>query len=155
MRLILLALCLSVFAISSTQAQDSRPSFKQSPGILQSKMNQWDYVVTVKFSLIPFTPDRRYEEVKYAQSISIESIKSPVIVQDHAALMNYLSDKIDYPETALSAQIEGKVYLGFDLGYEGSLIDIDIVEGSDPTFSNAVKTVMRRYALMEEKTIKP
>lgn len=46
-----------------------------------------------------------------------------------AAMMKFLGDKMKYPETAVQAGIEGKCYLRFIVGTDGSIQDVKVTRG--------------------------
>jgi TonB family protein len=48
------------------------------------------------------------------------------------ALRQYIADNIDYPETAIKEGIEGRVYVTFVVGSDGSIKSPEIARGIDP-----------------------
>jgi protein TonB len=58
------------------------------------------------------------------------------------ALTNYLRKTVHYPEIALSNYIEGKVYVSFVVDTDGSVTDIRIIRGVDPSLDNEAIRVL-------------
>jgi len=45
------------------------------------------------------------------------------------ALIKYLSENLQYPETALKDKVEGRVLLAIEVTIEGEIVDIQVKEG--------------------------
>jgi len=45
------------------------------------------------------------------------------------ALLKFITSNIRYPESAKKSKIEGRVYVGFDIDTDGSVINIKVLRG--------------------------
>ncbi|MBO0360324.1 TonB family protein [Hymenobacter sp. BT186] len=53
----------------------------------------------------------------------------PVFPGGTQALLKYIQDNIKYPALALRNQVEGKVFVGFIIGMDGSISDVELYKG--------------------------
>jgi protein TonB len=72
------------------------------------------------------TPALPVEKPKTVQTIAEVM---PEYEGGQAALMNFISKTMVYPQSALDDEIQGKVYLGFVVSSTGSLEDIRVIRG--------------------------
>lgn len=54
------------------------------------------------------------------------------------ALLNYIKTNLQYPDSALKARIEGKVYVSFMINGYGEISEIEIIKGLCPIINNEV-----------------
>lgn len=59
-----------------------------------------------------------------------------------AAMMQFLKENVQYPQIAVENGIEGRVILSFIVEKDGSISDIDIVRGVDPSLDMEAKRVI-------------
>ncbi len=59
------------------------------------------------------------------------------------ALMQYLSEHIRYPEEAKKMHIQGRVFLQFIVGSDGSITHIRVIRGVSPSLDAAAVKVIR------------
>jgi len=78
------------------------------------------------------------EEVLYVVEEDEEEDEIPIfiIVEDmpefpggNEALLKFITSNIRYPESAKKSKIEGRVYVGFDIDTDGSVINIKVLRG--------------------------
>lgn len=58
------------------------------------------------------------------------------------ALMKFIQDNIQYPETAKTAHIEGKVYVSYIVELDGSITNIKVERGASKELNNEAKRVV-------------
>ena len=70
--------------------------------------------------------------------------KMPEFVGGMDALMNYLSTNIQYPAEAQQKGIHGTVIISFIVEKDGSLSDVQVVRGVDPSLDNEALKVIQK-----------
>ncbi len=56
----------------------------------------------------------------------------------------HMQEIVDYPQTAIDLDLQGKVFVQFVINQQGELVDIEIVKGIDPILDNAVIAALRK-----------
>lgn len=69
-------------------------------------------------------------------------VKQPEFPGGIEAFMNYLSEKVRYPDEALKDAIEGEVIVSFDVNKDGSISDIAIARSLHPLLDNEAMRVL-------------
>lgn len=59
-----------------------------------------------------------------------------------AALLQWIAKNTEYPEIAKENQIQGRVFVGFVIGKDGSVSDVKILRGVDPYLDKEAKRVV-------------
>jgi len=59
-----------------------------------------------------------------------------------AALLQWIAKNTEYPEIAKENQIQGRVFVGFVIGKDGSVTDVKILRGVDPYLDKEAKRVV-------------
>lgn len=68
--------------------------------------------------------------------------KKPEFPGGETALKHYIANNIKYPETALSKDIQGRVYVKFIINKEGKIEDAKVVKGVDELLDNEALRVI-------------
>ena len=68
-------------------------------------------------------------EEEETEEIFVIVEESPIPIGGMAAFYQYVNNNIKYPAQALSMNIEGKVFIQFVVGKDGSLTDITVIRG--------------------------
>jgi len=90
-------------------------------------------------------PSEKSGTVKKGEEQPIISVveQMPEFPGGQNSLMGYLSRNLRYPESALNAEIQGRVYVKFVVCTDGSLCDEEIVKGVDTALNEEVLRVVR------------
>ena len=91
----------------------------------------------------PEPPKHVVEETKIFTVVE----QMPMYPGGDAALMGYLRDNIKYPTVAAENGVQGRVVVGFVVERDGSITDVNILRGVDPSLD--------REAMRVGKTIPP
>lgn len=67
----------------------------------------------------------------------------PMFTGGDAELMNYLAHNIHYPEVAAKNGVQGRVVVGFVVECDGSITNVNILRGVDPSLDREAMRVVR------------
>lgn len=67
----------------------------------------------------------------------------PTFPGGDAALMKYLRDNIHYPTVAAENGVQGRVVVGFVVEKDGSITDVNILKGQDPSLDKEAMRVVK------------
>lgn len=67
----------------------------------------------------------------------------PAFPGGDAALMKYLRDNIHYPAVAAENGVQGRVVVGFVVERDGSITDVNIMKGQDPSLDKEAMRVVK------------
>lgn len=67
----------------------------------------------------------------------------PMYPGGYAALMGYLRDNIKYPTVAAENGVQGRVVVGFVVERDGSITDVNILRGVDPSLDREAMRVVK------------
>ena len=67
----------------------------------------------------------------------------PMYPGGYAALMGYLRDNIKYPTVAAENGVQGRVVVGFIVERDGSITDVNILRGVDPSLDREAMRVVK------------
>lgn len=70
-------------------------------------------------------------------------IKQPYYNGGEAALKDFLSKQLKYPETSKDNSIEGDVHIKYDIDYKGNVIDAKIISGLDKACNEEALRVVK------------
>lgn len=87
----------------------------------------------------PEPPKHVVEETK----IFTEVEQMPMYPGGDAALMGYLRDNIHYPTIAAENGVQGRVVVGFVVERDGSITDVKILRGVDPSLDREAMRVVK------------
>ncbi len=73
------------------------------------------------------------------------------------AMYRFISERLEYPKLALKHEIQGKVFLRFTVKEDGSIADIKIIKGVEPSLDNEAMRVVKEFPkfIPAEKDGKP
>lgn len=100
----------------------------------QSKVQQQTYVP-------PAPPKPKVEEVTEEIFVVVE--EKPLFPGGDQAMMKFLSDNIRYPVIAQENGIQGRVVCNFVVERDGSITDVQIVRGQDPSLDKEAVRVIQ------------
>ncbi len=83
------------------------------------------------------------EEVNDAEVFMVVE-KMPEFPGGDAALMKFLNDNVNYPAIAQEHGIQGRVYVSFVVGKDGSIRDVAVGRGVDPALDNEAIRVVKK-----------
>ena len=66
----------------------------------------------------------------------------PMFPGGDAAMMNYLCNTVKYPEVAAKNGVQGRVVVGFIIETDGSITNIDVLRGVDPSLDREAMRVV-------------
>ena len=87
----------------------------------------------------PEPPKHVVEETKIFTVVE----QMPMYPGGDAALMGYLRDNIKYPTVAAENGVQGRVVVGFVVERDGSITDVNILRGVDPSLDREVMRVVK------------
>lgn len=87
----------------------------------------------------PEPPKHVVEETK----IFIVVEQMPMFPGGYGALMGYLRDNIHYPTVAAENGVQGRVVVGFVVERDGSITDVNILRGVDPSLDREAMRVVK------------
>ena len=87
----------------------------------------------------PEPPKHVVEETKIFTVVE----QMPMYPGGDAALMGYLRDNIKYPTVAAENGVQGRVVVGFVVERDGSITDVNIVRGVDPSLDREAMRVVK------------
>lgn len=87
----------------------------------------------------PEPPKHVVEETKIFTVVE----QMPMYPGGNAALMGYLRDNIHYPTVAAENGVQGRVVVGFVVERDGSITDVNILRGVDPSLDREAMRVVK------------
>lgn len=87
----------------------------------------------------PEPPKHVVEETKIFTVVE----QMPMYPGGDAALMDYLRDNIKYPTVAAENGVQGRVVVGFVVERDGSITDVNILRGVDPSLDREAMRVVK------------
>lgn len=87
----------------------------------------------------PEPPKHVVEETKIFTVVE----QMPMFPGGDAALMGYLRDNIKYPTVAAENGVQGRVVVGFVVERDGSITDVNILRGVDPSLDREAMRVVK------------
>ena len=87
----------------------------------------------------PEPPKHVVEETKIFTVVE----QMPMYPGGNAALMGYLRDNIKYPTVAAENGVQGRVVVGFVVERDGSITDVNILRGVDPSLDREAMRVVK------------
>ena len=87
----------------------------------------------------PEPPKHVVEETKIFTVVE----QMPMFPGGDAALMGYLRDNIHYPTVAAENGVQGRVVVGFVVERDGSITDVNILRGVDPSLDREAMRVVK------------
>lgn len=87
----------------------------------------------------PEPPKHVVEETKIFTVVE----QMPMYPGGDAALMGYLRDNIKYPTVAAENGVQGRVFVGFVVERDGSITDVNILRGVDPSLDREAMRVVK------------
>lgn len=87
----------------------------------------------------PEPPKHVVEETKIFTVVE----QMPMFPGGYAALMGYLRDNIKYPTVAAENGVQGRVVVGFVVERDGSITDVNILRGVDPSLDREAMRVVK------------
>lgn len=87
----------------------------------------------------PEPPKHVVEETKIFTVVE----QMPMYPGGDAALMGYLRDNIKYPTVAAENGVQGRVVVGFVVERDGSITDVNILRGADPSLDREAMRVVK------------
>ncbi|QRX63223.1 energy transducer TonB [Dysgonomonadaceae bacterium zrk40] len=90
----------------------------------------------------PPPPKPKQEEVTEEIFVVVED--QPLFPGGNAAMMKFLSDNIKYPVIAQENNIQGRVICNFVVEKDGSITDVQVVRGVDPTLDREAVRVIQQ-----------
>ena len=84
-------------------------------------------------------PPKHEEETKIFTVVE----QMPMYPGGDAALMGYLRDNIKYPTVAAENGVQGRVVVGFVVERDGSITDVNILRGVDPSLDREAMRVVK------------
>lgn len=87
----------------------------------------------------PEPPKHVVEETKIFTVVE----QMPMYPGGDAALMSYLRDNIKYPTVAAENGVQGRVVVGFVVERDGSITDVNILRGVDPSLDREAMRVVK------------
>lgn len=110
----------------------------QQPNIIEVEVDEvieeieldFDIEITEETAVEEFDTEglELMEEEKADEIFTIVEVR-PEPVGGMAAFMSYIAKNMKYPEKALRAKIQGKVFVQFVVNSDGSLVDFEVVKG--------------------------
>ncbi len=139
--------------IPITTQEEVKPPPPPPPPKVTDVLNIVDDDVELEEELvIEDTESSEDMEVDYSDMDSEEEEEAPVffIVEDmpefpggDAALQKYLGTAVNYPVIAQENGIQGRVYVKFVINTDGSVTDVEIARGVDPSLDKEALRVVR------------
>jgi protein TonB len=90
----------------------------------------------------PPPPKPKQEEVTEEIFVVVED--QPLFPGGNAAMMKFLSDNIKYPVIAQENNIQGRVICNFVVEKDGSITDVQVVRGVDPSLDREAVRVIQQ-----------
>uniref|UniRef100_UPI0040260EA3 energy transducer TonB n=1 Tax=Prevotella sp. TaxID=59823 RepID=UPI0040260EA3 len=87
----------------------------------------------------PEPPKHVVEETKIFTVVE----QMPMFPGGDGALMGYLRDNIHYPTVAAENGVQGRVFVGFVVERDGSITDVNILRGVDPSLDREAMRVVK------------
>ena len=67
----------------------------------------------------------------------------PMFPGGNAGLMKYLASNVQYPEVAAKNGVQGRVVVGFVIECDGSITNVEILRGVDPSLDREAMRVVK------------
>ena len=96
-------------------------------------------VLKAKEEIAAPEPPKHVEETKIFTVVE----QMPMFPGGDAALMKYLSSNIQYPTVAAENGVQGRVIVGFVVERDGSITDVNILRGQDPSLDREAMRVVK------------
>lgn len=96
-------------------------------------------VLKAKEDIAAPEPPKHVEETKVFTVVE----QMPMFPGGDAALMSYLANNIDYPTVAAENGVQGRVVVGFVVERDGSITDVRILRGVDPSLDREAMRVVK------------
>lgn len=87
--------------------------------------------------------DEKQQKVTDNDEIFVVVEEMPQFPGGQEALMKYLSENIHYPKEAQEKGIEGRVICSFIVGKDGSITDVEVVRGVDPSLDEEAIRIIK------------
>lgn len=96
-------------------------------------------VLKAKEDIAAPEPPKHVEETKVFTVVE----QMPMFPGGDAALMSYLANNIHYPTVAAENDVQGRVVVGFVVERDGSITDVRILRGVDPSLDREAMRVVK------------
>ena len=96
-------------------------------------------VLKAKEDIAAPEPPKHVEETKVFTVVE----QMPMFPGGDAALMSYLANNIHYPTVAAENGVQGRVVVGFVVERDGSITDVRILRGVDPSLDREAMRVVK------------
>ena len=96
-------------------------------------------VLKAKEEILAPEPPKHVEETKVFTVVE----QMPMFPGGDAALMSYLANNIHYPTVAAENGVQGRVVVGFVVERDGSITDVRILRGVDPSLDREAMRVVK------------
>ena len=96
-------------------------------------------VLKAKEEIAAPEPPKHVEETKVFTVVE----QMPMFPGGDAALMSYLANNIHYPTVAAENGVQGRVVVGFVVERDGSITDVRILRGVDPSLDREAMRVVK------------
>ena len=133
---------------------NSSPSSLQSDDVVDTQGNQTATASPVQSSNSSSQQTQNVTSYPTANeklsTVSVESRKVFTVVEQmpmfpggDAALMSYLANNIHYPTVAAENGVQGRVVVGFVVERDGSITDVSVLRGVDPSLDREAMRVVK------------
>ena len=148
------AVAVVLFGIYFCSNWNSSPSSLQSDNVVETQGNQTATASSVQSSNSSSQQTQNVTSYPTANeklsTVSVESRKVFTVVEQmpsfpggDAALMSYLANNIHYPTVAAENGVQGRVVVGFVVERDGSITDVRILRGVDPSLDREAMRVVK------------
>ena len=96
-------------------------------------------VLKAKEDIAAPEPPKHVEETKVFTVVE----QMPMFPGGDAALMSYLAKNINYPTVAAENGVQGRVVIGFVVERDGSITDVNVLRGVDPSLDREAMRVVK------------
>ena len=96
-------------------------------------------VLKAKEEIAAPEPPKHVEETKVFTVVE----QMPMFPGGDAALMSYLAKNINYPTVAAENGVQGRVVIGFVVERDGSITDVNVLRGVDPSLDREAMRVVK------------
>ena len=96
-------------------------------------------VLKAKEDIAAPEPPKHVEETKVFTVVE----QMPMFPGGDAALMSYLAKNINYPTVAAENGVQGRVVIGFVVERDGSITDVSVLRGVDPSLDREAMRVVK------------
>ena len=148
------AVAVVLFGIYFCSNWNSSPSSLQSDNVVETQGNQTATASSVQSSNSSSQQTQNVTSYPTANeklsTVSVESRKVFTVVEQmpsfpggDAALMSYLANNIHYPTVAAKNGVQGRVVVGFVVERDGSITDVSVLRGVDPSLDREAMRVLK------------